>query len=265
MKRELELLIALQKEVEAIEFLNEEQRDAAIRRTEMLARRIFGEDSKYLEDVSQIRFHPMVYTSGMTREDYRPSWESGKSNLLNLVNTMIEEVSIFGVGKTASPSAKREQAEELMEESIFIVHGHDEEIKQSVARAIEQLGLKAIILHEQPNRGRTIIEKFMDYGQVASFAIVLLSPDDIAYSADEGPEQSRYRARQNVVLELGFFIGKLGRSRVVVIHKEAEKFEIPSDFSGVLYIPYDRRGTWKFELVRELRAAGYEADANVFM
>lgn len=264
MKKPLDLLEDLRKEVEAIELLNEEQRDAALRRAEMHARRIFGEESKYIEDISNISFYPMVVTGGMTRSDYRPSWESGKSELLNLVNTMIEEIKIFGVQGSDASVSSRKQAEEIIEKEIFIVHGHDEEMKQSVARAIEQLGLSAIILHEQPNQGRTIIEKFMDYGQAISFAVVLLSPDDIAYSANEDAENLRYRARQNVILELGFFVGKLGRSRVIAIHRESERFEMPSDLSGVLYVPYDSRGTWRFELVRELKAAGYDADANIF-
>jgi predicted nucleotide-binding protein len=262
--KELELLESLRDEVEDIRFLEEEKRDATIRHAKMLARKIFGENSKYIEDIKHIRFKPVFLSVGMNDEQYRPAWDRGKARLLNLVNTMIEEVSIFGSEDSGSPIVTMEQAEELVEESIFIVHGRDEELKQAVARAVEMLGLKAIILHEQPNEGRTIIEKFMDYGQVASFAIVLLSPDDVAYSGDEEEGKARFRARQNVILELGFFTGKLGRSRVLVIHGEAEKFEMPSDYSGVLFVPYDQKGTWRFELVRELKAAGYKADANVF-
>lgn len=201
----------------------------------------------------------------MTDEHYFPPWNRGKAELLNLVNTMTEELTLFGASVEEGEEAISTRAGELIEESIFIVHGHDEEMKQSVARTLEKLGLKIIILHEQPNKGRTIIEKFMDYSGVASFAIVLLSPDDLVYQSGADPSQARYRARQNVVLELGFFLGKLKRSRVAVIHKEAERFEMPSDYLGVLFIAFDRKGDWKFKLVRELKEAGYQVDANVLI
>lgn len=262
MSKELELLEALSKEVDALEFKAEEKLDASRRRTEMLIRRIFGDDSKYLEDLSQITFHSMVWYSGMTDEDERPSWNSGKVRLKNLIKTMIEELTLFGSTDNGGEQASSDRVEQVMEQSIFVVHGHDEEMKQSIARALEKLGLKPLILHEQPNGGRTVIEKFMDYGEIASFAVILLSPDDLAYQAGADPSTARYRARQNVILELGFFLGKLGKDRTVVIHREADKFEMPSDFAGVLFVPFDNRGTWKFEMVRELKAAGYNADAN---
>jgi predicted nucleotide-binding protein len=145
---------------------------------------------------------------------------------------------------------------------IFVVHGHDEEMKQAVARTIETLGLEPIILHEQPDRGRTIIEKFSDYASRSSFAVVLLSPDDMAYPNGGEPEKAQPRARQNVILELGFFLGKLGRDKVLVLHKETPHFEMPSDYNGVLYKPYDSGGRWKFDLGKELGAANYDIDLN---
>jgi hypothetical protein len=262
MSKELEILQGLRAEAEALKFKDEQGLDACCRRTEMLARRAFGEGTKYVSDLKNINFHPMVYFGRMTEEDYRPSWNSGKAALLNLINTMVEELTLFGSPTQSTSEGKPRSPEAFMEQSVFVVHGHDEEMKQSVARALEKLGLHAIILHEQPNSGRTVIEKFMDYGQVASFAVVLLSPDDLAYGKDEQPSDARYRARQNVILELGFFLGKLGRSRVVVIHREVERFEMPSDYAGVLFVPYDQRGTWQYELLRELKAAGHAVDAN---
>ena len=140
----------------------------------------------------------------------------------------------------------------------FIVHGHDEAVKQSLARFLERLGIEAVILHEQPNQGRTIIEKFEDYSDV-SYAVVLLTPDDIGASVDE-QNNLMPRARQNVILELGFFIGKLGRERVCALYKG--ELEIPSDFSGVIWIRMDREGAWQLKLARELKAAGLNIDLN---
>ena len=123
-----------------------------------------------------------------------------------------------------------------------------------------QLGLKTIILHEQPDKGRTIIQKFKDYSDVG-FAIVLLSPDDKGCSAKKR-SKLRPRARQNAIFELGFFIGKLDQKKVLIIHKKHKDFEFPSDYAGVLYTPYDVAGQWQYKIVGELQAAGYSVDAN---
>jgi len=143
---------------------------------------------------------------------------------------------------------------------IFVVHGHDEEMKHAVARTLEKLDLKPIILHEQPNQGKTIIEKFESYSENVSFAIVLLSPDDIGYKKDQSPRSSMFRARQNVILELGYFMGKLGRKNVFVLHRKESNFELPSDILGTLYTPFDPHNGWKLTLSNELKAAGYDID-----
>jgi len=131
---------------------------------------------------------------------------------------------------------------------IFVVHGHDGEAKEAVARFIEKLELEPIILHEQPNQGRTVIEKFEVSSTDVAFAVVLLTPDDIG-SAANSPDLLA-RARQNVILELGYFLGRLGRTRVCALHKES--IELPSDFDGVIYIPFDPAGAWKTKLAQEL-------------
>ncbi len=143
----------------------------------------------------------------------------------------------------------------------FIVHGRDNEMKTAVARLIERLNLVAIILHEQLSEGKTIIEKFEKHSDV-DFAIVLLSPDDKGYSVEDNDNNIKFRARQNVILELGFFYGKLGRGRVVVIYKEIEDFEIPTDIAGVLYILYDDKGKWMFDLIGELKNCGYNVSKD---
>ena len=146
---------------------------------------------------------------------------------------------------------------------IFVVHGHDEEMKQAVARVLSQLGLNPIILHEQPNQGRTLIEKFERNADV-QFAVVLLSPDDMAYPISEPPQSAKARARQNVILELGYFVGQLTRERVFALKRD-DQLEIPTDISGVIYTLYDQAGAWHFDLVRELKAAGYDVDANTLL
>jgi len=144
---------------------------------------------------------------------------------------------------------------------VFIVHGHDNEMKEAVARQLSDIGLKPVILHEQADKGLTLIEKFTDYSDVG-FAVVLLSPDDLAYQAGEPADTALHQARQNVIFEMGFFIGKLGRDLVLTIHREDKAFIMPSDINGVLYTPYDQLGAWRHKLKKELSVAGLEVNAN---
>lgn len=137
---------------------------------------------------------------------------------------------------------------------------HDAAPKAEVARFIEKLGFEAIILHEQSNKGRTLITKFHEVADEVGFAVVLMTPDDCGGSVPDG--DLKPRARQNVVFELGFFIGKLGRERVATLVKgDVEK---PSDFDGVVYISLDS-ADWKNQLGKELQEAGYDIDWNKVM
>jgi predicted nucleotide-binding protein len=144
-------------------------------------------------------------------------------------------------------------------EKIFVVHGHDEAAREAVARFIQSLGFEPIILSERANEGRTVIEKFEAHSDVG-FAVVLLTPDDEGCEKGGAPGP---RARQNVVLELGYFIGRLGRKHVCALKRG--ELEIPSDFHGVVYEPFDASGSWKQKLGRELEAAGYNIDWNKIM
>lgn len=137
---------------------------------------------------------------------------------------------------------------------VFIVHGHDGEARESVARFISSVGLSPVILNEQANQGRTVIEK-VEANSDVGFAVVLLTPDDVGRAKDTKKLESR--ARQNVLLELGYFIARLGRANVCALKKG--EVSIPSDFAGVVWEPMDGEG-WKLRLAKELRAAGYEPD-----
>lgn len=145
------------------------------------------------------------------------------------------------------------QEVKVMNSEIFIVHGHDEALKIEVARTIERAGLDVTILHEKPNEGLTIIQKLEKYAATAGYAVILMTPDDKGKSKKE--TKYKDRARQNVVLEWGYFVGKLGADRVCAIH--TENIELPSDISGILYITYDNNGGWKIQLMKELEKAGY--------
>lgn len=141
---------------------------------------------------------------------------------------------------------------------VFIVHGRDNSAKSETARFVERLGLDALILNEQPGKGQTIIEKIEENSDVG-FAIILYTPCDEGKLKDE-PVELKNRARQNVVFEHGYFCAKIGRTCVAALVKgDVEK---PSDISGIEYIPMDDAGAWKYQVAREMKAAGYSIDMN---
>jgi len=143
---------------------------------------------------------------------------------------------------------------------VFVVHGRNLAAVDRVVRLLNDLSLDAVVLREQPNEGRTVIEKFEAHSDVA-YAIVVLTGDDIGGLAGSKPEELRLRARQNVILELGFFIGRLGRKKVAAL--EEPGVERPSDIEGVLYVPFDAGDTWRLLLAKEIKAAGLSVDLNL--
>ena len=175
----------------------------------------------------------------------------GRSELLKVIGAVKARLATPAVGGAAAkPGSGR----------VFVVHGRNEEALLGCARFLEKLQLPVTILREQPNQGRTLIEKFVDYSD-AAFAVVLLTGDDRGGLADTPCEEQALRARQNVILELGFFLGKLGRERVCVLYQE--DVEIPSDYNGVAFVPIDPRQAWRFELAKEMKAAGLPVDMNL--
>ena len=147
-----------------------------------------------------------------------------------------------------------------MSNKVFIVHGHDGEARETVARFLSNIGFEPVILNEQANQGRTIIEKVEANADVG-FAVVLLTPDDMGRAKSATDLQPR--ARQNVLLELGYFMAKLGRNKVCALRRG--EVSIPSDFAGVVWEAMDDGGGWKQKLARELQAAGHSVDWNKAM
>lgn len=192
-------------------------------------------------------------------------WEAARAETMTtrleildgLIDLLDSEANLAAAGSVSSaqPSSSPDQ----IRNTVFLVHGHDEAAIHEVARLLEQLDLEVIILREQPNSGRTIIEKFVDYSNVG-FAVVLLTGDDRGGAKSLTRDEQKLRARQNVILELGFFLGRLGRNRVCVLHQA--DVEIPSDYSGVLFLPLDPAGAWRLALARELKAAGLDVNMN---
>ena len=234
--------------------------DSWCRTTRVRIQRVFGTGSNQVEEIE-------TELKKVQKENYAIQRFDASNQVVHLVDSMIVEVSELWEDdpQIPSPSEKKPVVEkskgEILEPQVFIVHGHDHGRLQTVARFLERLELTVIILHERPSKGATIIEKLETHGQ-ASFAVILLTPDDVGAVATE-PGKLKPRARQNVVLELGYFLGRLGRRRVAALVSKG--VELPSDYSGVVYIPLDDQVAWQFHLAKELKAAGLPIKADALL
>ncbi len=207
--------------------------------------------SEIFKDNRSPQLRNLQWHLGFDPTDFASKLSSAEAELESMVTEIErfwdEETIPSGIERRGSPAANE----------LFIIHGRDESARDALVGFIRQLGLKPVILADQPSDGMTIIEKFERHSEVG-FAIALLTPDDVVSSqVGEHPEA---RARQNVIFELGFFVGRFGRSSVCALTKGEP--EIPSDYSGVVYIPMESPSDWKLPLMRELKSFGFDVDAN---
>jgi len=207
----------------------------------------FGDNSFEYDKFNKTLFSLPIYTLNTPNSSFVVACKSGLEDSIAIFKTYLEEME-------ESTEIKRNERNNFDTSKVFIVHGHDGELKQEVARLIEKQDIEAIILSEQANKGRTIIEKFEDYSDVGG-AICLFTADDIGKAKNDSNENPR--ARQNVVFEAGYFIGKLGRARVIILADNG--IEMPSDLGGVLYT---NSKDWKVDLCKELKAMGFNIDFN---
>jgi predicted nucleotide-binding protein len=201
------------------------------------------------------RFAILSRRHGESDEEY--FWRQDGDSMISYIDSLILDVQNDEYDKHEAPTIQNEfdnaKSEERKSDKVFIVHGHDDEAKEKTARFVEKLGFEAIILHEQASKSRTIIEKIEDYSDETDFAIVLYTPDDVGNVKSEAESgQLNTRARQNVVFEHGFLIGKLGRENVVPL--VSGKVELPNDISGIVYISDQ---DWQIDIAKEMSAVGY--------
>ena len=208
----------------------------------------YGGKSFEHRDFVQTHFSLTTYSFNTPDYEFIRACQNGLRKTQTIFQTYLEEMS-EGECDTAESNTQMGCFSK-----IFIVHGHDGELKHFVARIIEKQGIEAIILSEQANQGKTIIEKFENYSDVGG-AICLFTADDLGRSKKIETDSSR--ARQNVVFETGYFIGKLGRDHIVILSDNG--IEMPSDLSGIVYT---NTANWQLDLLRELKAMGYTVDLN---
>lgn len=184
------------------------------------------------------------------------------SEKINYLENIIEQLPLIPQVAVIATKDNRDMNTKIDIETkdVFIVHGHDSGLKNEVARFVADMGYNPIILHEQPNQGKTIIEKIETFSNVC-YAIILYTPCDIGASNDGS--NMRPRARQNVVFEHGYLIGKLRREKVCALIKD--DVEKPGDIDGVIYVTYDNRGAWKMEIAREFQTLGLQFNSDAIL
>lgn len=213
----------------------------------------FGRNSYEATDFSNTLFIPMVYVPGA--DDIRiKACCDGLKKTKDVFKDYLTEIKEEMLEKDEKSEKTVHTDLNHQNNKVFVVHGHDEALKEKMARLLEKQGLEAIILSERANKGKTIIEKFEENSDVGA-AICLFTGDDIGKENSETVEKQR--ARQNVVYEAGYFMGKLGRERVIMLVDEG--IELPSDLQGVVYTNSE---SWKTEVLQELQSIGYAIDFN---
>lgn len=199
-----------------------------------------------------VLYDPSKPGNPLTSERFQHPWGNRFHKLiLQQRQLLIEELHARGAEATGNAAAPGTE--------VFVVHGHNDAVRTTVVDVIgRSMGRRPTVLFEQPNRSGTIVEKLEAHASDAGFAVVLLTADDLGRS--RSAEVETPRARQNVILEAGYFMGRLSRQRVALLYEPG--VELPSDLQGILYIELDSSGTWAFTLGREMRAAGLDADLN---
>ncbi|MCZ2808751.1 MAG: nucleotide-binding protein [Candidatus Bathyarchaeota archaeon] len=203
-----------------------------------------------------------VFLTRYSESDAETFWREDGSTMLAYIDSLVmdvenDEYDFRETEEKEKPNVVLGQSEN-QKNKVFIVHGHDGNAKERTARFVEKLGFEAIILHEKASRSMTIIEKIEIYSSDVGFGIVLYTPDDMGNVKNEAEKgELKYRARQNVVFEHGFLIGKLGRENVTPLVEGA--IELPNDISGIVYI---NDNDWQIDIAKEMKAAGYEIDFN---
>lgn len=177
-------------------------------------------------------------------------WDSGK---VNLQGKRISEVEAV---------LRKPMAKQVANKKVFVVYGHDTNARTQLEAMLRRWDLEPLILDQLVSSGQTIIEKLEEFTRQATFGIVLATPDDIGYPKND-ESKKRHRVRQNVVLELGMLLSKIGRNRVAILLSQAEDMEKPSDIDGLIYIPFkDNVEEAKLSLAKEMKNNGYELDIS---
>lgn len=224
--------------------------------TDVVLRTVMGDDTSTYKKFQRVRYSPQVMYANQDTSRYRPN---GVRSVISLLNAAKLELELGSEVEALVEIQSEETSGSAAGDRVFIVHGHDGSAKHETARFLRALtGHEPIILHEQPNRGRVLIEKFEESAAATGYAVVLLTGDDVGRAKTAPSEDDQLRGRQNVVFEMGFFFGAFGRERVAILQESG--VEQPGDVQGLVYINLDRDGGWKAKLAAEIQSSGISVD-----
>lgn len=248
----------------AIELINQQIAEAGdgvpanfdewLHKTEVVVRSVFGEASRIHHEIDAVRYSPRIWTENT---DFAPYRRTGVQQAIAILEAAKLELEISAdaanTEDSSNPTASKPSTH------VFIVHGQDDARKFELSALLQNItGEQPVILHQQANGGKVLIEKLEEHGEGAGFAVVLLTGDDVGRAKQLDTSDDRARGRQNVVFEMGFFFGLIGRERVAVLYEP--DVELPSDIIGLGYIKLDAAGGWKPKLAAELDGAGIPVD-----
>ena len=226
--------------------------DSLVARSKTYVGELYGADSWQLRHIESLATLEHLSVLSLTPERFADKLHAIAQSVVGMEQGRREAATAH-----AETDRVNDRPTEFDSESVFIVHGHDHSALGAVSDFLMENQLNPVVLKDEPNSGQTLLEKFLATSRVG-FAIVLLTPDDLGGAVSQ-PTQTT-RARQNVILELGYFIGAIGRERVAVLYVDG--VELPSDIVGLAYISFDANGVWKTGLMLELTAAGYIPDSR---
>jgi len=205
---------------------------------------------KKLSPIEPVPLSDQSFSSGFSK------YEKAKlREIANASNILFQKVRLMLIPQSSDIRV----INNVRSNKIFLIHGKDNEMKLDVSRILETLNLEPVILHEKPTKRQNIIEKITDYAHV-SFAVVLLSPDDLTSPDEKNSDNVKYLGNQNVIFELGYFLGRLGKQNVIALFRKKKDFKIPIDYTGVLWIEY--KLGWYYELIKQLKACNFDVDVN---
>lgn len=260
-EKKIDLLKDLKFRFVSLEFDDSRELTVLQHRISMILKKILDENEVdyYLKEIKGTNFYPMVY-GDLDISYEKECWEFGRSGYLAVIDSILEKLEfdkLFDSSSDEPTNLSNPIKDKIKSNKVFIVHGRDESMKFQVKDFIKNIGLEPVILHEQLDNGQTVIEKFLNEAKEVDYAIVLFSPDDEG-KLKNSDEDLKSRARQNVILEYGFFVGVLGRENTFALVKN--DIELPNDMSGLIYCEY--RDEWKIKISKSLTSRGYEVDSK---
>jgi predicted nucleotide-binding protein len=224
-------------------------------------REVFGPKSP---EFREHEHHEIWYGPSIMGEDpytIQQNFAAGIPMTLSMLAGLIKKLEEMKLDIAFDATSQKQTVPAGTTRRILVVHGDDGEAKQTVARFLDKINLEPVIFQEQPDEGKTILEKF-EYNKDVAYVVVILTPDDTGYAGTES-RRKKDRAGQHTILELGYLIGRLSAKRICVLFKDT--VEIPSGNHGVFYVPMDENSAWKQKLAAAIKQTGLSIDMNLVM